>query len=85
MTLLSTTVNPRQPSTLPRNTIQNPKKDGHYMTATTRGDKKTIDPTIPLGVEAEVVKDDYVIEVNKGPENEIEKEAKVTQKSYSYA
>ena len=37
MTQLSTTVNPQQPGTLPRNTIQNPKIDGHCMTVTTRG------------------------------------------------
>ena len=35
MTQLSTTVNPRQPGTLPSNTIQNPKNDGHCMTVTT--------------------------------------------------
>ncbi len=30
-TQLSTIVNPRQPGTLPVNTIQNPKNDGHCM------------------------------------------------------
>ena len=39
MAQLSTIVNPRQPGTLPRNTIQNPKNDGHSMTVTTRGGK----------------------------------------------
>ena len=40
MTQLSTTVNPRQPGTLPSNTIQNPKNDGHCMAITTRGVSK---------------------------------------------
>ncbi len=40
MTQLSTTVNPRQPGTLPSNTIQNPKNDGHFMAVTTRGVSK---------------------------------------------
>ena len=51
MAQLSTTVNPRQSDVLPRNTIQNPKNDGHYMTFTTRGGKQTIDPPMPSGVE----------------------------------
>ena len=32
---LSTTMNPRQSGTLTRNTIQNPKNDGHCMAITT--------------------------------------------------
>ena len=44
MAQLSATVNKRQPSTLPSNTVQNPKNDGHYMEITTRGGKQTIDP-----------------------------------------
>ena len=44
MNQLSTTVNTRQPGTLQRNTIQNPKNVGHCLTATTRGGKQTIDP-----------------------------------------
>ena len=35
MVQLYTTVNPRQPGTLPCNTIQNPKNDGHCMSITT--------------------------------------------------
>ena len=41
---LSETVNTRQPGTLPSNTVQNLKNDGHCMAITTRGDKQTIDP-----------------------------------------
>ena len=38
---LSATVKTRQPGTLPSNTVQNPKNDGHCMAITTRGGKKT--------------------------------------------
>ena len=44
---LSATVNTRQPGTLPSNTVQNPKNDGHCMAITTRGGKQTIDPPMP--------------------------------------
>lgn len=36
ITQLPTKMNPCQPGTLPSNTIQNPKNDGHCMTVTTR-------------------------------------------------
>ena len=59
MAQLSTTVNPRQLGTLPRNTIQNPKNDGHCMAVTTRGGKHTIDPPRPCIVEGDMrMKDD---------------------------
>ncbi|WMV33251.1 hypothetical protein MTR67_026636 [Solanum verrucosum] len=48
---LSTIVNPRQPVTLPRNTIQNPKNDGHCMIVTTHRGKLTIDPPMPSEIE----------------------------------
>ena len=47
MTQLSASVNTRQPGTLPRNTVQNLKNDGHCMAITTRGGKQTIDPPMP--------------------------------------
>ncbi|XP_049406266.1 uncharacterized protein LOC125869909 [Solanum stenotomum] len=78
MTQLSTIVKPRQPGTLPSNTIQ--KKDGYCMTVTTRGGKQTIDPPMPSRVEVKVSKDDEVIEVNGEPENATEKEVEITQK-----
>ena len=53
---LSAAVNTRQPSTLPSNTVQNLKNDGHCMTITTRGGKKTIDPPMP-SKEEKVIKD----------------------------
>lgn len=48
MTLLSTIVNQCQPFTFPRNTMKNPKNDGHSMTVIARGDKQTIDPPMPF-------------------------------------
>ena len=48
MAQFSLTVNARQPGTLPRNTVQNPKNDAHCMAITTRGGKKTIDPPMPF-------------------------------------
>ena len=36
MAQLSSTMNPRQPGTLPSNTLQHPKNDIHCMTVTTR-------------------------------------------------
>ena len=39
MAQLFSTVNPRQPGTLPRNTVQNPKNDGLCMAVTTQGGK----------------------------------------------
>ncbi|KAK4727058.1 hypothetical protein R3W88_031975 [Solanum pinnatisectum] len=80
MNKLSTTVNPRQPGTLPRNTIQNPKNDGHCITVTTRGGKQTIDPPMPSEVEILVDKDDEEIEVTGESKNAIEKDAELTQK-----
>ncbi|KAK4717923.1 hypothetical protein R3W88_016261 [Solanum pinnatisectum] len=80
MTHLSTTVNPRQPSTLPSNTIQNPKNDGHCMAVTTRGGKQTIDPPMLSEVKIEVSKDDDEIEVTGVSKNAIEKEVEITQK-----
>uniref|UniRef100_M1D9P3 Integrase core domain containing protein n=1 Tax=Solanum tuberosum TaxID=4113 RepID=M1D9P3_SOLTU len=80
MTRLSTIVNPRQPGTLPSNTIQNPKNDGNYMAVTTRGGKQTIDPHMPSGVEIENSKNDDAVEVSGESENATEKEVEVTQK-----
>ena len=47
MAQLSATVNTRQPGTLRRNTVQNPKNDAHCITITNRGGKQTIDPPMP--------------------------------------
>lgn len=49
-------MNTRQPCTLPRNTVQNPKNDRHCMAITTRGGKQTIDPPMP-SKEEKVIKD----------------------------
>ena len=56
MALLSTIVNTRQPGTLPRNTVKNPKNDAHCMAITTRGGRQTIDPPMP-SIEENVRKD----------------------------
>ena len=40
LTQLIGTVNTRQPSTLPSNTVQNPKNDAHFNSITTRGGKQ---------------------------------------------
>ncbi|KAK4731656.1 hypothetical protein R3W88_024644 [Solanum pinnatisectum] len=53
MTQLSTIVNPRQPGTLPSNTIQNPKNDGQCLAVTTGGGKQTIDQPMSFTVETE--------------------------------
>ena len=39
MAQLSSTMNPRQPGTLPSNTVQNLKNEGHCMVVTTLGGK----------------------------------------------
>ena len=48
---LSATMNTRQSGTLPSNTVQNLKNDGHCMEITTRGGKQTIDPPMPSNKE----------------------------------
>ena len=54
MDQLSVTVNTRQPGTLPSNTIQNLKNNGHCMAITTRSGKQTIYP--PMSSKEEKVK-----------------------------
>ncbi|KAK4731214.1 hypothetical protein R3W88_024202 [Solanum pinnatisectum] len=71
---LSTNANPRQPDTLPSNTIQNLKNDGHCMTVTIRGGKQTIDPPMPSEVEKMVKKDEDEIEFTDGPKDNDGKE-----------
>ncbi|KAK4716588.1 hypothetical protein R3W88_014926 [Solanum pinnatisectum] len=74
MNKFSTTINPGQPSTLPSNTIQNSKNDGHCMTVTTRGGKQTIDQSMPSKVEIMDNKDDDEIEITGESKNATEKE-----------
>ena len=80
MDQLSSTVKPRQPSTLPSNTVQNLKNDGHCMEVTTRGGKQTIDPPIPSGIEDEMRGDDVVEEVSGESIDKSDKEAEIPQK-----
>ncbi|KAK4733798.1 hypothetical protein R3W88_008059 [Solanum pinnatisectum] len=78
--MLSTTINPRQPGTLPSNTIKNSKNDGHCIAVTTRGGKQTIDPPMLYGVEIETSKDNDVVEVSGEFQNATEREVELTQK-----
>ena len=80
MTRLYMTVNPRQPNTLPRNTIKNPNNYGHCMAVTTREGKQTIDPPISSTVDVYTIKDDDEFEVSGESKNATEKEAVVTKK-----
>ena len=80
MAQLSVIVNARQPETLPSNTVQNPKNDGHCMTITTRGGKKIIYLHMPSN-EKKVTKDnDKVVEVNGEVEVTLEKMQKCLQR-----
>ena len=76
MAQLSVTVNTRQPGTIPSNTVQNLKNDGHCIAFTTRGGKQTIDPLMP-SKEKKVIKDnDKVIEGSGAVEDNTGKDAK---------
>ena len=80
MAQLSATVNTRQPGTLPSNTVQNLKSDGHCMAITTRGVNQTIDPPMPTN-EKKVTKDtDKVVDVNGEVEDNTVKDAEVPKK-----
>ncbi|XP_069154484.1 uncharacterized protein [Solanum lycopersicum] len=77
---LSATVNTWNPGTLPSNTVQNPKNNGHFMAITTHGGKKTIDPPMPSN-DKKVTKDtDKLVEVNGEIEDNTEKDAEVPKK-----
>ena len=77
---LSATMNTRQPGTLPSNTVQNLKNDGHCMAITTRGGKQTIDPPMPSN-EKKVTRDtDKVVDVDAELEDNTEKDAEVARK-----
>ena len=80
ITQLSTTENPHQPLTLPKNTIENHKNDGHCMEVTTRRGKKTTDPPMPSVVEDEIIKDKAVVETSNKLVGKAAKEAEVHRK-----
>ena len=80
MAQLSATVNTWQLGTLPSNTVQNPKNDGHCMAITTRSGNQTIDPPMPSN-EAKVTKDnDKVVDVSSEVEDNTGKDAEVPKK-----
>ena len=64
MDQLSATMNTRQPITLPSNTVQNLKNDGHGMAITTWGGKQTIDPPMASNEEKVIKGNDKVVEVS---------------------
>lgn len=67
MTELSTTVNPRQPDTLPSSTFQNLKSDRQCIVVTTRGGKQSIDPPMSSKVEFDTNRDDDMVERGESP------------------
>ena len=81
MAQLSATVNTRQPGTLPSNTVQNLKNDGHCTAiVSTSVRKQTIDPPMPSN-ENRVTKDtDKVVNVDADLEDNIAKDDEVTKK-----
>ena len=80
MAQLSVTVNTRKPSSLPSNTIQNPKNDAHCMTITNRGGKQNIDQPMP-STEENVRKDnDNMVKGSGEAEESNGKDAEVSIK-----
>ena len=80
MAQLSATVKTRQPSTLPSNTVQNPKNDAHFNSITTRGGKQLIDPPMPSNEEKVMKDNDKVVEVGGEVEDNTGKDAEVPTK-----
>ena len=80
MAQLSVTMNARQPGTLPSNTVQNPKNDGHCMAITTRGGKQTIDPPMSSDENKVTTESDKVVEVDAELEDNTAKDAEVPKK-----
>ncbi|TMW81392.1 hypothetical protein EJD97_009900, partial [Solanum chilense] len=80
MAKLSATVNTRQPGTLPRETVQNPKNDVHCMAITTRGGKQTIDPPMSSNEEHVRKDDDKVVKGSSEAEESNRKDAEVSMK-----
>ena len=62
-------MNPRQPGTLPSNTVKNLKHDAHCIEITTRGGKQTIDPPMP-STEENVRKDNDNVVTGSGEAEE---------------
>ena len=77
MAQLFVTVITRQLSTLPNNTVQNPKKDGHSMTINTRGGNQTIDPPMSSNEEKVIKDNDTVVQVSGEVEDNKVKDAEL--------
>ena len=80
MAQLSATVNTWKQGSLPSNTFQNPKNDGHCMEITTRGGKQTIDPPMPSNEEKVIKDNDKVVEVSGEVEDNTGKDDEVPTK-----
>ena len=83
MAQLSATVNTWKQGSLPSNTFQNPKNDGHCMEITTLGGKQTIDPPMPSNEEKVIKDNDKVVEVSGEVEDNTGKDAEVPTKETS--
>ena len=77
MTEMLTTVEQRQPDTLPSNTIQNQNNDRHCMTITTREGNQTIG--LPMSFEQEIYTSKYVVDKKGESESATDKEVVVTE------
>ena len=77
MAQLCATVNTRQPSTLPSNTVQDKKNDAHCMTITTRGGKQTSDPPMSSAEENVRKDNDHVVKGSGEAEEYNGKDAEV--------
>ena len=78
---LSGTVNTRQPGTLPSNTVQNLKNDGHCTAiVSTSVRKQTIDPPMPSNEEKVIKDNDKVVEVSGEVEDNTRKDVYVPKK-----
>ena len=80
MAQLSTRVNTRQLGTLPRNTVQNPKNDAHFMEITTQGGKQTTNPPMSSNEEKVRKDDDKVVKGSGEAEERTGKDAEVPTK-----
>ncbi|KAK4726724.1 hypothetical protein R3W88_031641 [Solanum pinnatisectum] len=78
---LSTLLNQRKNGTLPSNTIQNPKKDVHYMEITTRSGKSLPEPKLDSFKQEESIKRDEEPEVDVEIVDDLDLARKVEKRS----
>ena len=80
MAQLSARVSTRQPSTLPSNTVHNPKNDAHCVAITTRSGKQNIDPPMSSNEKKVRKDDDKVVKGSGEAEESTGKDAEVPMK-----